>query len=277
MEVTSQVDTVPAFASVQEALAVLKSAMGYLAAANATQLPTAVQAQCLQTFEQVDAIETAARSATLAGFTVAQGYCEDGDYSPTMWLVNQTRVTKGAAAGHVGWSRRADAHPLVTAAMAATEVSVSWARIICGWTDRLPEESRQEADRILLDAARSGLDLRDVTALAAEMYEKSRPQHPEDDPSQALEDRLVRLETTFGGAGVLTGDLTPECAAVITTVLDALSAPAGADDTRSHDQRYHDAPQEAMRPLCFCIMMDSWTTCRQTGRKPSSGRASRPA
>ena len=121
------------------------------------------------------------------------------------------RVTKGAAAGHVGWSRRAGAHPLVTAAMAAAEVSVSWARIICDWTDRLPEDSRQEAH--LLDAARSGLDLRDVTALAVEMYEKSRPQHPEDDPGRALEDRSVRLETTFGGAGVLSGDLTPECAA----------------------------------------------------------------
>ena len=31
--------------------------------------------------------------------------------------------------------------------------------------------------------------------------------------------------------------------------------------------------QPAMRPLCFCVMMDSWTTHRQTGRKPSSGRA----
>jgi len=98
MEVAIQVDTVPAFASVQEALAVLKSAMGYLAAADATQLPTAVQAQCLQTFEQVDAIETAARSSMLSEFTDAQGYCEDADYSPLMWLVNQTLITKGCAA-----------------------------------------------------------------------------------------------------------------------------------------------------------------------------------
>ncbi len=249
MEVTSQVETVPEFASVQEALTALKSAMGYLAAADVTQLPTAVKAQCLQTFEQVDAIETAARSSILAGFAAERGHCEDADYSPTMWLVNQTRVTKGAAAGHVGLSRRADTHPLVTGAMAAAEVSVSWARVICDWTVRLPEGSREKADGILLDAARSGLDLRDVTALAVEMYEKSRPECPEDDPGRALEDRSVRLETTFGGAGVLTGDLTPECAAALAAVLDALSAPAGADDTRSRDQRYHDALQEAMRRL----------------------------
>ena len=59
--------------------------------------------------------------------------------------------------------------------------------------------------------------------------------------------RALRLVTTFQGAGVLNGDLTPECAAAVTAVLDALSAPAGAEDDRTRDQRYHDALQEAMR------------------------------
>ena len=250
MEVTSQVETAPEFASVTEALAVLKSAMGYLAAADAAQLPTVVQAECLQGFEQVESIGTAARASFLSAFAQARGYCEDADYSPLMWLVNQTRVSRGCAAGHVGWSRRARAHPRVAAALADRQVSVSWARVICGWTDKLPEGCREEADEILLAAARSGLDLRDITALAAEIYQKSRPQpDPGDDPGRLLEDRAVRLETTIGGAGVLTGDLSPECAAVVRTVLEALSAPAGAEDARSHDQRYHDALQEAMRRL----------------------------
>ncbi len=59
----------------------------------------------------------------------------------------------------------------------------------------------------------------------------------------------MRLATTIGGAGVIRGDLTPECAEFVQTVLDALSAPAGADDDRSHEQRYHDALAEAMRRL----------------------------
>ena len=59
----------------------------------------------------------------------------------------------------------------------------------------------------------------------------------------------MKLATTFGGAGVIHGDLTPECAEFVQTVLDALSAPAGADDDRTHEQRYHDALQEAMRRL----------------------------
>ncbi len=33
-----------------------------------------------------------------------------------------------------------------------------------------------------------------------------------------------------------------------------------------------DAISHTMRWLGFCVMIESWTTCRQTGRKPSSGR-----
>jgi hypothetical protein len=48
---------------------------------------------------------------------------------------------------------------------------------------------------------------------------------------------------------VIRGALTPECAEFVQTVLDALSAPTGADDDRTHEQRYHDGLQEAMRRL----------------------------
>ena len=36
---------------------------------------------------------------------------------------------------------------------------------------------------------------------------------------------------------------------VVTAVLEALSAPTGAEDTRTKDQRYHDGLQEAMRDI----------------------------
>ena len=80
-----------------------------------------------------------------------------------------------------------------------------------------------------------------------EIYARSR--QVDDGPDDGFEDRQVRLETTFDGAGVLNGDLTPEAAAVVRAVLDALSAPVGAEDTRTHGQRYHDALQEAMNRL----------------------------
>jgi hypothetical protein len=128
-------------------------------------------------------------------------------------------------------------------------MSESVARTICQWTDELPEDCRPAADAILVTAAKAGMDLRDLSELAAEIYERSRPDVPDQDPAQAFEDRAVRLESTFQGAGVLNGDLTPECTAVVTAVLDALSAPACAEDTRTHAERYHDALHEAMRRL----------------------------
>ena len=88
----------------------------------------------------------------------------------------------------------------------------------------------------------------DLAVLAAEIYTRSLPAG-DDNPDPDFEDRQVRVETTFAGAGVMSGDLTPECAAVVTTVLDALSAPAGAQDTRTREQRYHDALEDAMRRL----------------------------
>ena len=57
------------------------------------------------------------------------------------------------------------------------------------------------------------------------------------------------METTFAGAGVISGDLTPECAALVTAVLESLAAPMGAEDTRTREQRYHDGLEEAMRRL----------------------------
>jgi Domain of unknown function (DUF222) len=99
----------------------------------------------------------------------------------------------------------------------------------------------------LVRAARAGMDLRDLAGLAAEILDRFQPGNPDQDPDAGLEDRAMRLVTTFDGAGVLAGDLTPQCAAVVTAVLDALSAPAGAQDTRTHAQRYHDALHEAMR------------------------------
>ena len=239
----------PTFTSAKEALGMLRAAMGYLSAADATAMAAETQAQCLQALEQVNSMGTAARSSILAAFTSAQGYTADADYSPRSWLIHQTRVTKGAAVAYTAWVRRAAAHPQIAAVLAEGGISESFARTICGWTDKLPEDCRPAADAILVMAAQAGADLRGLAELAAEIYTRSRPEDPDRGKDQAFEDRSVKLETTFGGAGVLTGDLTPECATVVRAVLDALSAPAGAEDTRTYAQRYHDALQEAMRRL----------------------------
>jgi Domain of unknown function (DUF222) len=240
---------VPAFPSVADAMAAVQAGLQFVADADATTMSAQAQAECLQMMERADAIVTAARASVLSAFTSGQGYSADADYSPRAWLIHKTRVTKVVAVAHTAWAKRMVTHPQVVAALAAEDLSESYGRAICQWTDKLPEDCRPAADAILLSAAKAGMDLRDLAGLAAEMYERSRPDLPDEDPARTFEDRAVRLETTFQGAGVLNGDLTPECAAVVGAVLDALSAPAGAEDTRSHSQRYHDALQEAMRRL----------------------------
>ena len=240
---------VPDPADDAEAMAMVLTGLRHLAATDPTALAAAAQAECLQSLEQAEAILTAARAWYLGAFTASQGYSADADYSATSWLIHRTRVTRGAARGHLGWARRADTHPQVLAALAeGTVVSESMARVICRWTDKLPQACRPDADEILLTAAQAGGREGDIAALAAEIYARSLPED-HDESGLDFEDRKVRVETTFEGAGVICGDLTPECAAVVTAVLESLSAPAGAEDTRTRDQRYHDALAEAMRRL----------------------------
>jgi hypothetical protein len=75
-----------------------------------------------------------------------------GEFSAKTWVVHQTRTSRGAAAGHMTWARRATAHSVVAAALGDAVVSESWARVICQQTDRLPAGHRDEADAILLAA-----------------------------------------------------------------------------------------------------------------------------
>ena len=208
--------SVPAPANAAEAMDMVRTGLSYLATADPTSLAARDQAECLQGFEQADAMNTAARAWFLSAFAAGQGYAEDADYSPTAWLIHRTRITKGAARGHLGWARRVLAHPQIAIALAeGTALTESMARTICGWTDKVPQECREAADDILIAAARAGARKEDLAGLAAEIYARSLPDSDDDDREPDFEDRQVRVETTFAGAGVITGDPTPECAAIV--------------------------------------------------------------
>ena len=236
-------------ANAREALDMVRAGLGYLAAADATQLPAATQAECLRELEQDAAALTAAQAWILAAFTAGQGHAGDGDYSAVSWLMHRTGITRGAAVGHSAWAKRAATHPRVLAALAAGQVSESAGRLICLWTGKLPLEYRDAGDEQLLAAFAGGLGLADLAGLFAEMYVRARGDLPDQDPGREFADREVKLATTIGGAGVLHGDLTAGCAAAVAAVLDALAAPAGKEDDRTKGQRYHDALAEAMRRL----------------------------
>jgi hypothetical protein len=237
----------PVPSSTAQALAMARAGLGYIASCDAASLGTPVLAEALIGLEQAEAQHTAARAKMLAAFSAQQGHHADGQYGPAAWLRAFTRITNGAATGAVKWARRLAAHPALADALAAGQLSVSWARALCEWTDQLPEDRRGDADAILLAAVLGGAGLADLAALAQQMIERSRTTPDRD--SDRFDDRAVWLETTIGGAGRLTGDLTGPAAAAVTVVLAALGARCGPEDTRSLIQRQHDALHEACQRL----------------------------
>src|SRR5262252_9287589 len=206
--------------TVAEALSMLHCALDHLNAADAASLPPSVQAEALRALERAGGKHTAARARVLAAFAGQATYEDDGQGSARAWLKWQTQVTTGAAAGAVGWARRLAAHPVIAAALAAADLSESWARQVCTWTDRLPPARQDEADEILAAAARGGVDLAGLAGLAQEMYERTH-RDVDGGGDGGFGDRALWLGTTLGGAGRMTGDLTAGCSAALTAVLDA--------------------------------------------------------
>jgi hypothetical protein len=246
--------TVPATAA--EALAMLEStlntqerALRFLAAQDAAGLPAPAVADQLRALERADAVGAALRGRLLEVFDSRDGYLADGQRSTRAWLVHSVRVTRGQAAEHLAVQALARGHRVLHAALAEGWVlTKSEALQLARWTRVIPEECRAEAEEILVAAARAGVNLRGLAAICAEIRACTAERDPDDDSGEHL-DRGVSLDTTFGGAGVVHGDLTPECAAMVQAVLDALSAPAGGGDLRTRPERYHDALGEAMRRL----------------------------
>jgi hypothetical protein len=128
---------------------------------------------------------------------------------------------------------------------------------MAGWTGRIKDEEMQaDADQILLDAAKAGADLDGLRVIAQAAYEAWRAARPDDDPpGRGFGDRFLQLDTTIDGAGRLTGDLTPECSAAVTAVLEALGKKRGPEDDRTAAQRFHDALQEGCELLIRAKMV----------------------
>ena len=240
---------VPVSASAGDALGLVESLLGSLAGEDAADLPGEVIAGRLRALERVDAIGAALRGRYLQVFDAQDGPVADGQRTVRAWLVHCTRVTRGQAAEHRAVQALARQHPVLLAALAEGHVvHKSVALQLARWTRAIPAEYRDQAEELLVAAARAGADLRALAAICAEIRYRTAPPDPEDEDDRHL-DRGVSFDTTFEGAGVIRGDLTPECAAMVQAVLDALSAPAGGGDLRTRPQRYHDALGEAMRRL----------------------------
>ena len=208
----------------------------------------------LRSLAEVQAKFTAAHAAVLARFDAADAHDADGYGNSAAWLMAMTDMTRPDAKTKVWRMRLLRDHPEMADALASADISKSQALAIAKWTKKLPAELRAETIRILVEAAAAGASLDDLRIIAGVALQKWRASRPDGD-EDGFDDRYVQAGTTFGGAGVIRGNLTPECAAAVQAVLEALGKKAGAEDTRTEGQRFHDALQQGCELLIRAKMV----------------------
>jgi Domain of unknown function (DUF222) len=235
-------------ANADEALIIIESLMDYLADLDAASLPAEAIGGHLRAMERIDAVGAATWGRLLAAFDAHGGPIGDGQRTTRAWLTHSLHVTRGEAAGLLAVRNVAAGHPVLWAGLRAKAVTASVTVQLAKWTTAIPDEFRNQAEEILVAAATAGAGLPELARICAEIRYRTAPPDRDDEDDRHL-DRGLGLDTTIDGVGVIRGDLTPECTAMVQAVLDALSAPESGGDLRTHPQRYHDALAEAMRRL----------------------------
>jgi hypothetical protein len=247
------------FASVADALRLGRALGTYLNSPNARDLDGPARGEALEALGAISSLLGAATNAILRRFDADDDHDADGYATSAAWLAAKTHLGRKDAKAAVRQMRLLGRHPLLDAATAGGGVTVSWAREIADWTGRIDHEKlQQKADQILVDAAMAGADLDDLKLIAQAAYEawRAREPDPDEDPrGRRFGDRYLILETTLDGAGRIRGDLTPECAAAVTAVIEALGKSRGPEDFGSAGQRYHDALQEGCELLIRAKMV----------------------
>ena len=239
---------------VADALRMMNARMDYLNGPGAAELDAAACGSVLRSLGEIEAKFTAAHASVLARFDAADAHDSDGYGTSAAWLMAMTDMTRGDARAKVRRMRLLRGQP----AMAGALVRRGYLQVAGAGDRRVDQEAPGGAaggDDQHPGAGRSGGasldDLRMIAGVALERWRASRPDGDED----GFDDRYVQAATTFGGAGVLRGNLTPECAAAVQAVLEALGKKAGAEDPRTEGQRFHDALQAGCELLIGAKMV----------------------
>jgi hypothetical protein len=226
-----------------DALRMAGAGLDFLNSPAAGDLQTAAVGEVLTSLSDLQSRLAAARAALLRRFDAADGHDDDGYGTSSAWLAAKAKMSRHEAKAVVRQMRQLASRPRLHQALAAGVISESWAAEIVKWTRALPSELRGQTDQILAGAAAAGASLDDLAAIAAYAVQQWRSQHPDPDEDDGFDDRYVAVGTTFGGAGIIRGNLSRECAAAVQAVLEALGKNQGPEDYRSEGQRFHDALQ----------------------------------
>ena len=129
-----------------------RSAADYLNTPEAAGLDGTACGEALVALGEIQAKLAAAHMEFLRRFDAADAHDADGYGTASAWLAAKTRISRKDARAKVRDMRRLTQRPLLRAALAAGDISKSWAATIEEWTRKLPEAMREETDKILLQA-----------------------------------------------------------------------------------------------------------------------------
>src|SRR5690348_15105000 len=126
--------------SVAEALRMAGAGLAYLNSPAGDQLDPAALDEVLTALGGLQDRLAAAHAAFLRRFDAADAHDADGYGSSSAWLAAKGRMTRRDARAAVRQMRQFSQRPALHDAVAAGDLSRSWADAIAGWTRKLPAE-----------------------------------------------------------------------------------------------------------------------------------------
>jgi hypothetical protein len=200
------------------------------------QLSDRLQGHCLRRLADLDARGAAGADQSIQAASTAS------------WLRNRLHLSASAATTAVRTARALFRGPLAAtgAALSAGEISPAHADVLAAGTHDLPVQTTEEAEPVLLDAARH-LDPPRLRRLVTHLRLVTDPDGTQERGERHHAQRWLRVEATFDGMVAVDGLLEPEAGATLAAALEPLARPSSAEDDRSGGQRTADALTELAR------------------------------
>jgi hypothetical protein len=153
-------------------------------------------------------------------------------------------------------------YPLVAAAPAEGAISPAHAKIVVDTVEKLPDavrvEHEEQVERDLVELA-SRFDPRSLAKAARRVSELLDPDGLLKDVEYRRRMRYLNFHRRSDGSARIEGELDAECAEVMATVLQCLSAPKpaadGTPDPRTAGQRRHDALLDGLKMVLRARLM----------------------
>jgi len=182
----------------------------------------------------------------LIRFDKGQGYQASGALTLKAWLRWKCNFSPAVASDRVEVARQLEDLPQASQAFANGDFSYQHAAMIARTAEKLGEKMEENAERIMVTAARE-LDLARLRVASIHLRHYMDPDSVLGDANESHELRFLHLSQTLDGVFYLNGRLDPEGGATLQTALNALSGPPTPDDVRSPKQRRADSLVELAR------------------------------